>query len=73
MAVRDEMVWRPIETAPNDGTYYLIADDRHYDVGNQPRGRTFGRWTKERGKWFGYAKINSWATHWMPLPKLPKE
>lgn len=60
--------WRPIETAPTDGTLVLL----HNALGNTHAARYGGchlgddviGWTAE-GKWV--AK----PTHWMPLPQSP--
>jgi hypothetical protein len=58
--------WRPIETAPKDVECLLYCPD----LGNDSN--------IERVE-VGYAvntkagSAHSWATHWMPLPKPPKE
>lgn len=72
----DESPWRPIESAPKDGTYILVCDkyDRHV-----------ARWTKsyccakEPDAWcIGYTldEYNSLQTveptHWMPLQDFPE-
>lgn len=72
------MQWKPIETAPNDGTEILAwADDvvivsYRYDENDRK---------KQRGKlWLdnsyddfscGLASVPYDPTHWMPLPEPP--
>ena len=66
--------WKPIETAPMDGTVVFLFDGDEVHVG---RYRYNG--TDECGDWdigsdcFGYnADLTVFQTHWMPIPKLPK-
>ena len=72
--------WRPIETAPKDGTMLLLAG---FNFGNPQRGQhiTAGSWRNERGWWEGLpdpvaehltanTQLNN-LTHWMPLPAAP--
>ena len=56
------VAWRPIESAPRDGTLVLLskADDADWPL----RCR---RW--ENGHWRGHDAAD--ATHWMPLPAPP--
>ena len=64
--------WRPIETAPKDGTEVRLlcpgGEDRgHYDDYN---GRFPGEWSIP-GEWstrHGHGE----PTHWMPLPEPPE-
>lgn len=72
------MKWQPIETAPKDGTDILCsfsgavsiafwdvkAPDEYYY--NQ-RSKT-PQWLSHEGSYLGEE-----PTHWMPLPKPPKE
>jgi hypothetical protein len=64
--------WRPISTAPRDGTSLLLFEP----------GRTPGDNVLETGRWKAAAErwvINNntfWVvepTHWQPLPKPPTE
>lgn len=58
--------WRPIETAPRDGTPILLC--------GQTGDRIVGRWsTAFSGSWVleAYDAIGIEPTHWMPLPSPP--
>ena len=86
----DEASWRPINTAPLDGTYvdlWVIDDDgkgrRFTDAYYGEIPHTCGEYGKycdscpEQGDFwidgiFGH-EIYGEITHWMPLPKPPKE
>lgn len=75
--------WRPIETAPKDGTPILIwqPDNRHHD---EIDGCKFDDPRYAIGYWRAWAKSEwdmGWGnrnqahvnpTHWMPLPAPPK-
>lgn len=68
------MTWRPIETAPKDGTQILILlSGGDIIVGPAPIEMTkqerirFAR----QGEWPDYKRFS--ATHWQPLPPPPKE
>lgn len=69
--VADEMDWRPIETAPKDGTVILLGytpNPRH------ERHVYEGRWHEDQGTWTsvnGFI-VHEACTHWMPLPAAPK-
>jgi hypothetical protein len=55
--------WQPIETAPKDGTYVLLAT---------PRGRIADGNFCNYGVWsWPYVMVE--PTHWMPLPPPPTE
>ncbi len=76
-SARDEMAkwieaqqWRPIETAPKDGTRYLACDGKKMWTRNQPPNCYAGdwEWNQNRTQWRGHADgLN--PTHWMPLPE----
>ena len=55
--------WQPIETAPKDGSFILLAT---------PKGRIAdGFWSLVYGVWsWPYVMVE--PTHWMPLPTPPK-
>jgi len=72
------MKWKPIETAPKDGRYILLAGDSGYTT--TPLRVEVGHWDPE------YRPLNPWQTHsndaftdggeepeyWCELPELPK-
>lgn len=66
-----ERGWRPIESAPRDGTYVLLTDNRCNPC------HLIARWKFDR--WWGQAtpsgKSIIWtdATHWRPLPEPPHD
>ncbi len=78
--------WQPIETAPKDGTWFLICrngDPSTLEVGcfNQLMWDTYveiedGLYRKELSEpidnWRGFDNFPR-ATHWMPIPALPAE
>ena len=60
--------WRPIETAPKDGTPILIARGGEVDG---------ALWNPETDRWdtIGPSNIGlvpDWPTHWQPLPEPPE-
>ena len=65
------MNWRPIETAPKDGTPILVWVRKHQEV--------LIVFYEERGKfcWREYPEGDRWnknlVTHWQPLPEPPEE
>lgn len=76
--------WQPIETAPKDGTWFLIcrADDGYYsyEIGKHEPfmmaeyvPATEGLYRKEMRpvhEWRGFNNMHR-ATHWMPVPPPP--
>lgn len=59
--------WKPIETAPKNGTSYLATNGKKYAVLNEPPGFAKGYWEKFGKQWAGYAEMKFEPTHWMPL------
>src|SRR5882672_593597 len=78
--------WQPIETAPRDGTWFVICnaeDDRDgYEVGcydpymttdyieTEPGSDVYRKVKRSSYDWTGFNNFHR-ATHWMPLPKPP--
>lgn len=66
-ALREAASWRPIDTAPKDGTLILGGK-----VGFVP---FFCYWRDEKGgQWFSDHASGYWhdgVTHWMPVPESP--
>lgn len=62
------MEWKPIETAPKDGTVVLGYDPTWYDF---PTIMFFEQTFNEWQFWHVAERIR--ATHWMPLPPPPKD
>ena len=65
-----EPAWRPIETAPKDGSEILLA---------HPDGSMVVGWWREdrtRGKVCGWSDGDdfamTWPSHWMPIPAAPE-
>lgn len=58
------MTWRPIETAPKDGSEVLFTDGRGYYL---------GKWAGRRLRWAVATHVKEFGafTHWMPLPDPP--
>lgn len=62
------MEWKPIETAPKDGTCILLA-------AYTPGGTVIisDHWSEETNWWCDWYDGHSIpATHWMPLPPPPR-
>lgn len=80
-----ETKWRPIETAPKDGTRILVYVpdsenvlsvywDGEFDFRCDDNGKTeySGAWTDDAVESFAYEEKASYnPTYWMPLPQPP--
>ena len=69
-------LWRPISTAPRDGTYFIAYGGTNMYIINWPIGCAPGRWhhgrVRGRKEWFGAATVNEGELcAWRPLPKPP--
>lgn len=60
------MTWKPIETAPRDGTRVLLATESGY-IGLAGWNSTDEIW---RSSMYGYVRD---PKHWQPLPAPPVE
>lgn len=61
--------WRPIDTAPGDGTFLVYLPDE--PRGKQMQVATWHPNVKVIGHVFAFDLTK--PTHWMPLPDPPKE
>lgn len=65
-------VWKPIDTAPKDGTEILISSDD---------GMFVGKWSDTKRLWVDsvegtpFGVSGGWlaAVHWLPLPSPPRD
>ena len=67
-ALQEPQGWGPIETAPKDGSTYLVADAVRGMVAPHIRGVIHNNPGTAHDWQYGEA-----ATHWMPLPTPPKD
>jgi hypothetical protein len=79
------VMWQPIESAPRDGTWFMIcrADEGHdsYEVGRydplmferyvEAHDGLYRKEPYQAHDWRGFNNFHR-ATHWMPLPEPPK-
>ena len=81
-------IWRPIETAPRDGTWVLLAGGKCYGDQGDNIGRVvsaqwtehkFGRTHPALGRWMhswyydgGYFGEYEHPIYWAPIPEPPK-
>ena len=61
--------WRPIDTAPKDGSRVLLSEGVLVHVGRWRGNRSFGSWGLETP---GLVVVKFDPTYWMPLPQSPK-
>jgi hypothetical protein len=77
-ALREAQAWKPIETAPKDGTPLLLAGWWNEDPDSGIRWRAVGAWHVEAGEWIedceeaGDTSLIP-PTHWMLAPATPHE
>lgn len=70
--------WRPIESAPRDGSMVLLTDGHYVDCGFYHDGsecyghRGGAGFFAEEDRGNLLTASNFHATHWMPLPEPPK-
>ena len=68
--------WRPIETAPMDGTEVLIFEAGQSFGYDYAIGRFLPRWDGDAiGGWSNRNSASEYnrPSHWMPLPQSPQE
>ena len=73
----DKSGWRPIETAPKDGTAilgYVPIIPGPGDSDATPNGDLIVIWWEARGCWTDDRDLPALCrpTHWMPLPEPPE-
>ena len=68
VAVIRAQQWKPIETAPRDGGYFMALSP---DMSKYP---VTVKWSLHEDRWCEEVTTD-WCdpTHWMPLPKPPTE
>ncbi|ANW00657.1 hypothetical protein [Bradyrhizobium icense] len=68
----EQQQWRPVETAPKDGTRILAFS--HHGAKGPVMSITWWRREEDRKGYVGWGEFNTtyWPpTHWMPLPPIP--
>lgn len=64
--------WKPIETAPRDGTDILVVCMKTKEGSEKYLGHMEVDCWRDRYHGFGKFNNHSWpATHWVPLPSVP--
>lgn len=70
--------WKPIETAPKDGTRVLIVSDDQVFIGYWSESAKFGDEIEKPGWQIHESEMDEWyavavddATHWTPIPEPP--
>lgn len=71
--------WRPIATAPKDGSWVLLFDGTNVFMGRWSEEAQFGRDDPYRPGWqifecddVWYSVADDTATHWAPKPRGPQ-
>jgi hypothetical protein len=71
----DETGWRPIETAPRDGSRMLfftgVSWVGYYRTGREPGAPPDAEWGKPGWTRLGFCDVGLNPTHWQPLPPPP--
>lgn len=71
--------WKPIETAPKDGTQILLGyfPEPIYEGASTHESQEVAFWHGIHQKWCGRVLLNAEGsfspTHWMPLPEPPAQ
>lgn len=63
------MEWRPIETAPKDGSMILVCQSSNNIISSASWSYIYNHWATYPGPMGFITEV----THWMPLPQPPKE
>lgn len=71
LAACDESPWRPIETAPKDGTNILLCGGANVSQGGWLTGAMQGAEDESCAGWWAVGCIEN-PTHWMPMPAAPE-
>jgi hypothetical protein len=64
--------WKPIETAPKDGTSILLSDGKWVGEGYYSE-HSGGTWWEAGSHWTDAHDGQIYPTHWQPLPPPPSE
>lgn len=67
--------WQPIETAPRDGTKFMVTDGIHLSHARWPKGYVLGTWEPRRKGEKGYSgmALGFEAKWWAPLRLPPQD
>lgn len=75
-AMKERMEWRPIETAPGDGTEILVTGINWNDP-SRGRHTVTAKYNRCVGGWQASTDWDNstleYLTHWMPLPPIPTD
>lgn len=78
VAAHEARRWRPIESAPKDGTPILVENDRgvhcvRWEAEEAHGDASFDGWYVDDGKSNLRVLRGTEPTHWTPIPAPPKE
>lgn len=73
-AMEDRMTWKPISSAPRDGTSVIVYSKEVHDFDDPT---SVSHWSEFNNAWC-FSHYDRYLgpenpTHWMPLPEPPKE